>query len=609
VALCAAPAAAEVIWRGDFETGDTSQWRGASQSAAVNVVTHPVRAGKYALRIDGTNAARRGTRDRIELQHQPQPPGTAEGTERYFGWSVYVPKQLTNDGHAVGYFETRNSWRQLMSFEARGADLLYTTRAPYRRHWSGTEKLTPGRWHDFAVHVLWSRDPSRGFVEVWFDGQQVVRRTNTATLLDENPAFFQIGLMRDTIDVPETIVIDHVIEATTLAEVTPPPLAAGNSSTAALAARSPGRDPDELATALATLIKVGQKAAGNREATQAWSVVAGAEAAQLTTILAALDHAGPLAANYLRSAVDAVAERCLARQRELPTTELEEFVRDVSHAPRSRQLAFEWLTKFDTQAPARLIPGFLNDPSLELRREAVARLMAEGAALVEQAQGDKQRQAAAIAMLKRAFEAAREPGQIDKLDKELTRLGEQVDLVAHYGYLTTWHVIGPFDNRGGGGFETVYPPEEKIDFAARYQGKNKELGWLAHTTTDREGKVDLNEVLGKDMGCVGYAAAEFYSAGEQQVDLRYGTQNATKVWLNGKLVARHRVYHTGSTTDQYKTRATLQPGRNVILVKICQNEQTQSWAQVWEVKFRVCDAIGTAVVSATPNGENKNATN
>jgi hypothetical protein len=30
--------------------------------------------------------------------------------------------------------------------------------------------------------------------------------------------------MRDTSAVPETIVIDHVVEATTLAEVTPPPL-------------------------------------------------------------------------------------------------------------------------------------------------------------------------------------------------------------------------------------------------------------------------------------------------------------------------------------------------------------------------------------------------
>lgn len=224
VLLTATPAAAEVIWRGDFETGTTEQWHGAPKIESVNVVTEPVREGKYALRIDGSNAARRGERDRIELQHQPQPPGTAEGTERYFGWSVYLPQKFTDTSHSVGYFEARNAWRQLMSFEAQGEDLLYTTRVPYARRWSGKGKLTPGRWHDFAVHVLWSRDPAKGFVEVWFDGEQVVPKTMTATLLDENVAFFQVGIMRATSDVPESIVIDHVVEATTLAEVTPPEL-------------------------------------------------------------------------------------------------------------------------------------------------------------------------------------------------------------------------------------------------------------------------------------------------------------------------------------------------------------------------------------------------
>ena len=44
----------------------------------------------------------------------------------------------------------------------------------------------------------------------------------TATLRDENAAFFQIGFFRKTSDVPETIVFDNVVEATTLADVTPP---------------------------------------------------------------------------------------------------------------------------------------------------------------------------------------------------------------------------------------------------------------------------------------------------------------------------------------------------------------------------------------------------
>jgi hypothetical protein len=213
-----------VIWRADFETGDTSQWRSSAKSDAFKVVTSPVREGKYALRIDGTNAAKRGELDRIEFQHNPAGAGTAEGTERYFAWSVFVPQKLTDGSHSIGYFETRNSWRQLMSFEARGEDILYTTRVPYTKHWEGKGRLTPGRWHDIVVHVLWSRDPAKGFVEVWFDGEQVVKRAATATLRDENPAFLQVGFMRATSDVPETILIDHVVEGTTLAAVTPPPL-------------------------------------------------------------------------------------------------------------------------------------------------------------------------------------------------------------------------------------------------------------------------------------------------------------------------------------------------------------------------------------------------
>jgi hypothetical protein len=224
LSLFAASVSAEVIWRGDFETGTTEQWKSPPKSDSIKLVQEPVREGKYALRIDGTNAARKKDHDRIEFQHQPKPPGTAEGTERYFGWSVYFPKKLVQGNHTVGYFETRNSWSRLMAFEAQGEDIKFTTRVPYKLHWAGKGKLTAGRWHDFAVRVLWSRDPKKGFVEVWFDGDEVVPKTLTATLRDENVAFFQIGLFRETSEEPETIFIDHVVEATTLEEVTPPKL-------------------------------------------------------------------------------------------------------------------------------------------------------------------------------------------------------------------------------------------------------------------------------------------------------------------------------------------------------------------------------------------------
>src|SRR5262245_41951756 len=111
---------AEVIWRGDFETGNLEQWKGAPKADGVKIVQDIVREGKYACRIDGSNAAKRGSLDRIEFQHQPLPPGTSEGTERYFGWSFYLPKKLTDVHLTVGYFEARNLWTQLLNFEAKG---------------------------------------------------------------------------------------------------------------------------------------------------------------------------------------------------------------------------------------------------------------------------------------------------------------------------------------------------------------------------------------------------------------------------------------------------------------------------------------------------------
>ena len=217
----ATPLLADVVWRGDFETGTTEQWPGAAKLSGVKVVTEPVREGKYAVRIDGSNAAERKGNDRIEFQHQPKPPGTAEGSERYFAWSLYVPKKFEPGHHSLGYFEARNLWSQVMAFEAEGEDIKFSTRVPYALRWTGKGKFTPGRWHDFVVHVLWSRDAKNGFVEVWFDGEKVVPLTNTATLRDENAVFLQVGLFRKTSPVPETIFLDHVIEATTLTEVMP----------------------------------------------------------------------------------------------------------------------------------------------------------------------------------------------------------------------------------------------------------------------------------------------------------------------------------------------------------------------------------------------------
>lgn len=352
-----------------------------------------------------------------------------------------------------------------------------------------------------------------------------------------------------------------------------------------------------IAASLEVVRQVDREGKGNRAATQAWAqITASADAEQLPTILAAMDGAGPLAANWLRAAVDAIAERQVQRKGTLPVAKLEAFLGHKQHDQRARRLAYEWIARADTTAPDRLIPQMLDDPSLELRRDAVARLLT---AAEKSIGGDNK--AEALATYRKALVSARDLDQLKIITEALQKLGQSVDLAHHFGFVLDWQLIGPFDNRQGKGFDVAYPPESGVDLAASYPGQSDEVRWAAHHTDDEYGQVDLNKAIGKHMGAVAYATAEFNAPRAQAVDLRMGSECAIKIWLNGKLLTFSEAYHANGTMDQYVGAGQLKAGRNVILLKICQNEQTEEWAQDWKFQLRVCDPTGGAVL-ATDRG-------
>jgi hypothetical protein len=97
---------------------------------------------------------------------------------------------------------------------------------------------------------------------------------------------------------------------------------------------------------------------------------------------------------------------------------------------------------------------------------------------------------------------------------------------------------------------------------------------------------------------VGYAAADFFSESDRPAEIRIGCKNGWKVWLNGELLFARDEYHRGAKLDQYKLPCQLKKGKNTILVKCCQNEQTEQWTVEWEFQLRVCDATGTAILAA-----------
>jgi hypothetical protein len=353
-----------------------------------------------------------------------------------------------------------------------------------------------------------------------------------------------------------------------------------------LAAAAPAAD-----ALLARIRAVGREGAGNAEAAAAWKEVTRRGPEALPDVLAAMDGAGPVASNWLRTAADAIAERAVADHQALPTERLEQFVKDTRHAAAARRIAYEWLARVDEGAPGRLLPGMLHDPGPELRREAVAAAVAKARGIDGGAHKGE-----AVAAWRKALGGACDRDQVDEIVKQLKALGQEVDVAAHLGFVRRWQLAAPFDNPEGRDFTTVYPPEKGVDLAAVCKGKNgEEVRWKAYTTADPYGQVDLNKAVGKVKGAIAYAYAVIDSPEERPVEVRAGSINAVKIFLNGKEVFARDESHHGMTLDQYVARGVLKAGRNELLVKVCQNEQTEDWAQNWAFQVRLCDAAGAAV--------------
>jgi hypothetical protein len=275
----------------------------------------------------------------------------------------------------------------------------------------------------------------------------------------------------------------------------------------------------------------------------------------------------------------------------LPVEQLERFVRQTRHNGAARRLAYEWLFRVDPKTPGRLLPDMLRDPSPELRRDAVAAVIKEARTRLDK--GDKD---AARAAYRKALTGACDKDQVDLLAKELDKLGVPVDVPAHFGFVRQWLLVAPFDNTEEAGFNIAYPPEKGVDPKAVYKGKKgTEARWTSFTTADRYGLVDLNKVLGKQKGVVAYAYAVLESPKERPIQIRAGSTNGIKIFLNGKEVYHLDEYHHGMEVDQLTAHATLKPGRNELLLKVCQNEQKEDWAQNWKFQVRLCDAVGAAV--------------
>ncbi len=346
---------------------------------------------------------------------------------------------------------------------------------------------------------------------------------------------------------------------------------------------------DAIQDDVARVCEAGKEGAGFRAAQGAAERLRQIPVESLPRVFDGFAQANPIAQNWLRGIVTDV----MRRQGKVSADLFVAYVRDASRNPDGRAVALEWIGQLNPELQAQVIDQSLEDPSLAIRGLAVERAIAKA-----QAAKKEKQEVAAREQFKLALNAARHPQQVETILKSLKELGETIRPADHFKVITTWKVAAPFDNVGGVGFAKQYDPEVqfaktgKVDLTQSYKGKSGVVQWQDVASTEDSGEVDLAKAFNKEKGAICYAYAELTVSQAQPAQVRLGSTGANKIWVNGVEVTKNEVYHAGNMIDQYVADVSLQPGVNRILLKLCQNEQTEDWAQDWTFQFRVTDPTG-----------------
>lgn len=347
---------------------------------------------------------------------------------------------------------------------------------------------------------------------------------------------------------------------------------------------APAPADDEMSRALTTIKSVKKEGKGNDDAGPAWKTLVAKGGPALLPTLEAFDDSNPTATNWLRTAIDAIAEGETSAGRKLPAAELEAFATNTKYAPSARRRAYELLIELDPKAKARLLPGFLNDKSAELRHDAIA---------AELEKLEKAEPKTIKADLEKLFKFTRDKDQVDLLAKKVAAKGGKVGVTEHFGFINHAEIIGPFDAPGGKGYGTSYPPDTATDTSGKFKGKGgRDLAWKPASTTEKYGTFDLTKILDKHKDAVAYALAVVVAEKEMPCDIRVTTATSIKVFLNGKELFGHDEYHHGAPFDAHIGKGKLKKGENVIVLKVCQDDEKEPWAQVWQFQIRLCDETG-----------------
>ena len=143
------------------------------------------------------------------------------------------------------------------------------------------------------------------------------------------------------------------------------------------------------------------------------------------------------------------------------------------------------------------------------------------------------------------------------------------EILAEFGFVRDWYLVGSFDNEGKSGCDTDYGPESAIDLKATYPAAGREVGWRKPEAHAFDGFVDLSVSLRPNSGAVGYALSFLEVDAETRAALSLGVSGGFRLFINGVKVAGDDRYNL-PRMDQRRVEVRLRKGLNRVLLKVCQ---------------------------------------
>ncbi|MHC4974676.1 MAG: vWA domain-containing protein [Planctomycetota bacterium] len=139
--------------------------------------------------------------------------------------------------------------------------------------------------------------------------------------------------------------------------------------------------------------------------------------------------------------------------------------------------------------------------------------------------------------------------------------------VAREGRIDAWWIIGPFNARTQKGWADPKFPEKEIDLAREHEFDKRSARWK-RVQANRRGIVDLNRQFTPRDKVAAYAYAEVFVDQARDAQLRVGSNDGVRCWVNGVLVHSNLIERKYKA-DEDRVDVHFAAGVNRLLVKVC----------------------------------------